>query len=150
MFSRHLFSRDMFSPNECFQHFCVFRNASYLKMWVVFKNSCRGHFFTPVCEHGIMQHKRVGTLRQKLAASNEIPFIAEQITSAVAGCPLWSGWRSSVIVRAFANMRRNYSRELFSIYDSVILLSGIADHTQAKAEEKLLADCLEIKSCTLC
>ena len=45
---------------------------------------------------------------------------------------------------AYANKRRNYSRELFSVYDSLILLSGITEHSQAKAAEKLLADCLAI------
>ena len=45
---------------------------------------------------------------------------------------------------AYANMRWNYSRELFSVYDIVTLLTGITDHPQAKAAEKLLADCLEI------
>ena len=81
---------------------------------------------------------------QKLSKANETPFIAEQITSAVAGCALWSNWRHSVIKPAWANRRRNYSKELFSVYDSVILLSGITDHTQAKDAEKLLANCLAI------
>ena len=81
---------------------------------------------------------------QELSKANETPFIAEQITSAVAGCALWSDWRRSVTKPAWANMRRNYSKELFSVYDSVILLSGITDHTQAKAAEKLFADCLAI------
>ena len=34
--------------------------------------------------------------------------------------------------------------QLFSPYDSVILLCGITELTQAKAAEKLLADCLAI------
>ena len=81
---------------------------------------------------------------QELSKANETPFIAEQITSAVAGCALWSTWRHSVVRPAYANKRRNYSRELFSVYDSLILLSGITEHSQAKAAEKLLADCLAI------
>ena len=34
-------------------------------MWVIFRNSCRGRFFTPVCEHGIMQHKGVRSMRDR-------------------------------------------------------------------------------------
>ena len=49
---------------------------------------------------------------QKLSKANETPFIAEQITSAMAGCALWSVWRSSVTAPAYANRRRNYSIEL--------------------------------------
>ena len=40
---------------------------------------------------------------------------------------------------AWANRRRNYSKELFSVYDIVILLCGITGLAQAKAAEKLLA-----------
>ena len=83
---------------------------------------------------------------QKLSKANETPFIAEEITSAVAGRALWSDWRSPTTSPAYANRRRNYSRELFSVYNNVILLSGITDHTWAKAAEKLLAGCLAIVS----
>ena len=96
------------------------------------------------------QHVRMQLMQklhhlQKLSKSNETPFIAEQVTSAVAGCALWSDWRSSVTKPAWANRRRNcLQRELFSVCDNVVLLCGITDHTQAKAAEKLLADCLAI------
>ena len=50
---------------------------------------------------------------KELAASNETPFIAEKITSAVAGCALWSGWRLSTTKPSYANYRgttpRSYS-----------------------------------------
>ena len=54
---------------------------------------------------------------------------------------LWGAydWRGSVTKPAWANSRRNYSKELFSVYDSVILLCGITGLAQAKAAEKLLA-----------
>ena len=45
---------------------------------------------------------------------------------------------------SYANCRRNYSKELFSIYDSLVLLSGITGLEQAKDAEILLADCLAI------
>ena len=49
-------------------------------------------------------------------------------------------------LRDKASLRKQEAEllQLFSPYDSVILLSGITDHTQAKAAEKLLADCLAI------
>ena len=81
---------------------------------------------------------------KELASSTSSPFIAEEISSAVAGCALWSGWRISTTCPSYANNRRNYSKELFSIYDSLVLLSGITGFKQAKDAEILLADCLAI------
>lgn len=49
---------------------------------------------------------------KKLSEDNKTPFIAEQITSAVAGCALWPDWRVSVTRPAYANRRRNYSSYL--------------------------------------
>ena len=81
---------------------------------------------------------------KELASSTSSPFIAEEISSAVAGCAIWSGWRYSTTKPSYANFRRNYSKELFSIYDSLVLLSGITGLEQAKDAEILLADCLAI------
>ena len=81
---------------------------------------------------------------KELASSTSSPFIAEEISSAVAGCAIWSGWRYSTTKPSYANFRRNYSKELFSIYDSLVLLSGITGFKQAKDAEILLADCLAI------
>ena len=73
MFSRSMFSRSMFSRNECFQHFF------FLEWWVIFKygfflinNTYRGHFFNPVCERGIVQHREQSFLSRLLKTSKAI------------------------------------------------------------------------------
>ena len=52
--------------------------------------------------------------------------------------------RQRLSAPSYANHRRNYSKELFGIYDSLVLLSGITGFEQAKDAEILLADCLAI------
>ena len=60
LFSEHVFSKHHdVSRNRCFQH------VDFLQMRficseeksgsVVFKNPCKGDFFTPVCEHGTVE-----------------------------------------------------------------------------------------------
>ena len=79
-----------------------------------------------------------------LSVSEESPFLAKRITSAAAGCSKLSGWRHSVTKPAYNAKRRNYSKQLFSIYDSLILMHGITTKVISAKAEALLAACLTV------
>jgi hypothetical protein len=79
-----------------------------------------------------------------LSVSEESPFLAKRIVSAAAGCSKLSRWRQSVTKPAFNAKRRNYSKQLFSIYDSLILMHGITTKVIAAKAEALLAACLTV------
>ena len=79
-----------------------------------------------------------------LSVSEESPFLTKRITSAAAGCSKHSGWRHSVTKPAYTAKRRNYSKQLFSIYDSLILMHGITTKGISAKAEALLAACLTV------
>ena len=79
-----------------------------------------------------------------LSVSEESQFLAKRIVSAAAGCSKLSRWRQSVTKPAFNAKRRNYSKQLFSIYDSLILMHGITTKVIAAKAEALLAACLTV------